>query len=507
MEGKVLSRRPTFIESALALIVCAIIVGVGVFKYHVDPHIPIVICTIFVSCFGMFILRVPWKKLEEGLVTCVSCSVSAFVILMMVGLVIGSWIVSGAVPSIIYYGLNIISPKIFLLAALIISSVVGVATGTSWGTIGTIGIALMGIGEGLGIPAPMTAGAAISGAYFGDKMSPLSDTTNLAPALAGTDLFTHIRAMCWTTGPSMVIVAVIYYFLGLKYGGGAFDPAKIKAIQGLMAAEFNISIIGFIPPILVIGLSIAKVPALPGVFAGIVSASILALVHGTDLGDLLRILHNGYETKVAGAIAGTESLTKVAEILAANNVVGVSAEMAKEASGVLTELLNRGGLDQMMWSVSLIVIAISFGGIMETIGFLEVLLGVMLKDVKSIGGTILATGIACIMSNVFLGEQYLSIVMPGRMFASVYKERGFDPRMLSRSLEDMGTLTSPLVPWNTCGGYLSSMLGVSTLAYAPYALLCYINPIVSVSLAFLGIGNFYIDKNVDEPEEPAVAEA
>ena len=216
MEGKVLSRRPTFIESALALIVCAIIVGVGVFKYHVDPHIPIVICTIFVSCVGMFVLRVPWKKLEEGLVTCVSCSVSAFVILMMVGLVIGSWIVSGAVPSIIYYGLNIISPKIFLLAALLISAVVGLATGTSWGTIGTIGIALMGIGEGLGIPAPMTAGAAISGAYFGDKMSPLSDTTNLAPAMAGSTLFDHINHMMYTTGLSYGIAAIIYIIIGLN---------------------------------------------------------------------------------------------------------------------------------------------------------------------------------------------------------------------------------------------------------------------------------------------------
>jgi len=388
----------------------------------------------------------------------------------------------------IYYGLAILNPSIFLFATLLICSVVSLSTGTSWGTSGTVGIALMGIALGLGIPAPLTAGVVISGAYFGDKMSPLSDTTNLAPAVAGTDLFQHIRAMVWTTGPTYIIVAVITIVIGFRYAGGELDAAKIAAIQSLMKAEFWINPIALLAPLVVIGLSAMRKPALPSLWAGIFVAIVIALVNGSGIGDILNIMQYGYSPTVSATIAGAgEDAAALAAALAESNIT-VAPAIALEAANDIVKLMERGGLQSMNWTISLIICAFTFGFAMDTCGFLKVMLEAIMKPIKSVGGMITATIMSCLVCDIFLGDQYLSIAMPGTMFRSAYEEKGLHPRMLSRSLEDSGTLLSVLIPWNTCGAYHTTVLGVPTLEYAPYAFLNYLNPIVAILLTYMGIG-------------------
>ncbi len=376
---------------------------------------------------------------------------------MIIGMVIGIWMQSGVVPSLIYYGLSILSPSIFLLATLLITSIVSLSTGSSWTTSGTVGIALMGIAHGLGIPAPLTAGVVISGAYFGDKMSPLSDTTNLAPAVAGSSLFDHIRAMVWSTGPTYLIVAAICIVIGMKYAGGTLDAEKISAMQQMMKAEFNIGLLGFLPPVLVIVLAVMKTPAIPGLFAGVLVAAVMSAVQGNGLGDIINAIHYGYEASFAADVAGAEGGALLSLLGEAN--LSVAPEMATEVGELLTDLLSRGGLDSMMWSISLVFSALFFGGAMEACGFLETIVGSITKQVKTVGGMMGAVIGSCFVANLFL-ETSTCPRHTGRMFKVSFEEKGLAPRMLSRALEDSGTLTSALIPWNTCGAFQSSVLGV-----------------------------------------------
>jgi NhaC family Na+:H+ antiporter len=467
----------------------AVIISYGVLFLGVDAHIPIVVSAVLVCLVGLIVLKKPWSEIEEGALNAIAVALQAIVILMIIGIIIGSWIQTGVVPTLIYYGLAILSPGIFLLATLLITSIVAISTGSSWTTSGTVGVALMGIGFGLGIPAPISAGIVISGAYFGDKMSPLSDTTNLAPAVAGANLFDHIKAMVWSTGPTYLIVAGITIFLGMKYGGGSLDAAKIDALQTMLAAEFPISFIGFIPPLVVIVLAAMKTPAIPGLFSGVLIAMIMAILQGHGLGDIFGAMHYGYEAQLSAEIAGAEG-SALTSLLSQSNL-SMAPEMATEVGNMLNELLTRGGLDSMMWTISLIFCALFFGGAMEACGFLETIVHTLTKSVKSVGGMMLSVVISCFVSNLFLGDQYLSLVIPGRMFKTAFEEQGLAPRMLSRATEDAGTLTSALVPWNTCGAFQSSVLGVPTLAYAPYAFLNYLNPIVSVIISYMKIGIYW----------------
>jgi len=467
----------------------AVIISYGVLGLGVDAHIPIVISAVLVCLVGLIVLKKPWSEIEEGGLNAIAVALQAIVILMIIGIIIGSWIQTGVVPTMIYYGLAILSPGIFLLATLLICSIVALATGSSWTTSGTVGVALMGIGFGLGIPAPVSAGIVISGAYFGDKMSPLSDTTNLAPAVAGANLFDHIKAMVWSTGPTYLIVAGITIFLGMKYGGGTLDIAKIDALQTMLAAEFPISFIGFVPPLVVIVLAAMKTPAIPGLFSGVLIAMIMAIFQGHGLGDILGAMHYGYEAQLSAEIAGAEG-GALASLLSQSNLT-MAPEMATEVGTMLTDLLTRGGLDSMMWTISLIFCALFFGGVMEACGFLETIVGTLMKSVKTVGGMMTSVAVSCFVSNLFLGDQYLSLVIPGRMFKTAFEEKGLAPRMLSRATEDTGTLTSALVPWNTCGAFQSSVLGVPTLAYLPYAFLNYLNPLVSILISYMKIGVYW----------------
>jgi NhaC family Na+:H+ antiporter len=506
MTEEAVGKKPSFGIAVMVVLVAALIIGYSVLKLEAEVHIPLVLCALFAALVGRWVLGIPWKTIEEGMINGIVLALQAVLILYIVGMIIGAWIQSGVVPSLIYYGLDLLSPRWFLLATLLICSVVSLSTGTSWGTTGTVGIALMGVAMGLGIPAPLAAGVVISGAYFGDKMSPLSDTTNLAPAIAGTDLFQHIRAMIWTTGPTYLLVCAITIILGMKYGGGTLDAAKISAIQSVMSHEFDISLLGFVPPVLVIALCVMKMPAIPGLFAGVVAGAVIAAFQGLGIGDIMNVIQNGYSATLSATLSGAEDLTAVAKALAENNIMGVTPEMAKEVGGMLSDLLTRGGMQSMNWTISLIICALSFGGIMERCGFLEVMLRTILKGVRSVGGLVASVIASCFICNVFLGDQYLSIVMPGRMFRLGFEEKGLHPRMLSRSLEDAGTLTSVLIPWNTCGAYNSGVLGVPTIEYVPYAFLNYLNPLMAILLTYLGIGTAWKGKDgepVITKEKPA----
>jgi len=481
--------KPSLGLSIGVFVAAAVIISYGVLKLGVDAHIPIVFSAVLVCIVGLTVLKMPWSQIEEGGLNAIAVALQAVVILMIIGMVIGIWIQSGVVPTLIYYGLSILSPSIFLLATLLITSIVSLSTGSSWTTAGTVGIALMGIAHGLGIPAPLTAGIVVSGSYFGDKMSPLSDTTNLAPAVAGANLFDHIRAMIWSTGPTYVIVAAICIFLGMRYAGGELDAEKISAMQQMMKAEFNIGLLGFLPPVLVIALAVRKTPAIPGLFAGVLIAAIMSAVQGNGLGDIISAIHYGYEATFASEVAGAEG-EALLNMLSQFNL-NIAPEMATEVGSLISDLITRGGLDSMMWTISLIFCALFFGGVMEACGFLETIVGSITRQVKTVGGMMGSVMGTCFLANLFLGDQYLSLVIPGRMFKTAFEEKGLAPRMLSRALEDTGTLTSALVPWNTCGAFMSSVLGVATLAYAPYAFLNYLNPIVSFIMSYMKIGIYW----------------
>lgn len=449
-------KKATIGHALIPILVLMVSLFIGISYLGVDAQIPLIIGIIVASAVGILMLGFSWAELEKGAIETIQMSMQAILILMIIGTVVGTWILCGTVPAMIYYGLQILSPGIFLVATCLICCIVSLATGSSWTTAGTVGIALMGVGLGLGMPAEIVAGAVVSGAYFGDKISPLSDTTNLAPAMAGSTLFEHIKYMLYTTVPSLLIALVLYGIIGSKYAGSQLDTSNIQIILDGIAANFNISPVLFLPPIIVIGMVIMKVPAIPGLMSGTILGGIFAAIfQGSSFGDILNTAHYGFEIE----------------------------------SGVdmVDELLNRGGLDSMMWTVSLILLAMVFGGIMERTGMLQALAGAILKMANNTGSLVLATVLTCIAINILAADQYLAIVIPGRMYKDAFDERGLEPRLLSRTLEDAGTLTSSLIPWNTCGAYMQSVLLVSPLAYAPYAFLNLINPVIAVIYAYTGI--------------------
>lgn len=462
MDDRSERRKPHLYEALLSFGFLILVMGVSIFFYEVDPHIPMLIGTLFASIIAIKI-GYSWDEIQTSMFDGIYQALQAIIILSIIGVLIGIWILAGVVPAMIYYGLGILKPNIFLVATVIICSITSLATGTSWGTAGTIGIALMGIAKGLGVPAPIAAGAIISGAYFGDKMSPLSDTTNLAPAVAGTDVFTHIKYMLPSTILSYGITLVIFLFIGFNFKDGVSDLSAIDAIREGINASFTISPLLLIPPLAVIVAIAFKVPAIPGITIGIVIGGIMAIfMQGANLGHLLVAAYDGFVSET-----------------------GVT---------MIDELLSAGGLMGMMYSISLTIIAMMFGGIMEKTGQLEVVVNTILKRIKSIGGLVSVTVFTSLFSNATMPEQYISIVVPGKMYAPAYKERGLHPKMLSNALESSGTLTSVLIPWNTCGAFFYSILGISALEYGKWAFFNYLTPIIVIGMAVLGLNIARIDE-------------
>jgi len=399
---------------------------------------------------------------------------NAIYILILIGGLAGTWLIGGIVPAMIYYGLELINATFFLPTAVVIAALVSLSTGSSWSTTATVGIALMGIGQTMGIPVAIVAGAVISGAYFGDKLSPLSDTTNLAPAMAGTDLFTHIRYMLYTTVPSLLISLILFTIIGLKYAEGALNAEEIATVQNLIQETFNITPWVFAVPIGVIVLISRKTDALVAIAMGTLGGLIMALLFQ---GEVMTILGNGefprYET-------------------ALRSVYGEIAIPSENA--ILSDLLSSSGMSGMMGTVWLVLSAMAFGGAMEACGFLTIITNAIVGLAKNTASLITSTLIACGVLNVTASDQYLAIVVPGRMFKDVYKKRGLAPENLSRTLEDSGTVTSVLIPWNTCGAYQSSVLGVATGDYFIYAFFNLISPIMTLIYAWFGIKIQKIEK-------------
>ena len=459
-------RKPYLYEAILSFGFLIVVMAISIAKFEADPHVPMLIGSAFAALMAIR-LGYSWEEIEKSMFDGIYQALQAVIILAVIGVLIGVWLEAGVVPSMIYYGLSILRPNIFLVAALIICSITSLATGTSWGTAGTIGLALMGIASGLGIPAPIAAGAVVSGAYFGDKLSPLSDTTNLAPAVAGTDVFTHVKFMISSTAIVYVLSMALYLFIGFKYTSTSADMSSIAVIKDGLAASFNISPFLLIPPLAVIVSIAFKVPAIPGITIGIALGMIEAFIfQGSTLGSILDASYGGFVSET-----GLE---------------------------VIDELLTAGGLDGMMYSISLTVIAMMFGGIMEKTGQLEVIVDVILRKVRSATGLITATVATCIFSNATMPEQYISIVVPGRMYANAYKKQGLHPKTLSNALESAGTLTSALIPWNTCGVFMTGILGVSTLQYGKWAFFNYLMPVAAIVLSV--VGGLTVAKIEDDPD-------
>lgn len=423
---------------------------------HVGLVISVVFACIVAACNGW-----KWSYMEKGMLKTINSTMGPILIIIVTGALIGSWIQAGIVPAMVYYGLGILTPGMFLVATCIICAIVSISTGTSWGTAGTVGIALIGIGGGLGIPTGIAAGAVISGAYFGDKMSPLSDTTNLASAVAGANLFEHIRHMVYTVTPTMIIALVLYGFIGMKYSGST-DLSQVEALRTGILECFNISPFLVLPPLLVIVMIALKLPALPGMLFGAIIGSVFGIIfQGTFVGDIPVVWHYGFE------FADPDSVLPE-----------------------LVELLTRGGMDSMMWTILLMLCALALGGVMDCTGMLSSITEGLMRHVKGRGPVVLMTLLTAIFINIIPGDLYLSIVMTGRMYKEVFEDMRLKRKNLSRILEDSSTLTSNLVPWNACGAYMQGVFGIPQWGpggYAPYAFLNLLCPVVSAFYGFTGI--------------------
>ena len=452
-------RTPKVYHAFITFGILIIVMAVGIIVYGVDVHVPMFIGVIAAACMALY-LGFSWEFVEKAMMDGIYNALQAVIILAVVGILVGVWIAGGIVPAMIYYGLKLLSPSIFLVAALLICSITSLATGTAWGTMSTMGLALMGIALGLGIPAPMAAGAIISGAYFGDKMSPLSDTTNLAPAMAGTDVFTHVKFMILPTAIAYGIALVAFAIMGISYAksGQGADMSAVQEMSNGLSSLFNINPILLLPPIIVIVAVALKVPAIPGITLGIISGAIIGMIfqgENCSLGVILDVGMNGFTCE-----SGVASID---------------------------DLLSSGGLNNMMYSISLTIIAMMFGGIMEKTKQLDVIVEKILHIAKKPATLVVTTEATCVLSNATMPEQYISIVVPGRMYAETYRNMGLHPKTLSNALESAGTVTSALIPWNTCGVFILATLGVSTFQYFPYAVFNIAMPIVTAILAFTGL--------------------
>lgn len=423
-----------------------------------------------------------WQQIEEGITEGISVALGAMLIILAVGSLIGTWLLSGTVPTLIYFGLELLNPSLFYAASCIICGVVALSIGSSWTTAATIGVALMGVASGMGLEPAIAAGAIVSGAYFGDKMSPLSDTTNLAPAVSGTELFAHIRYMGYTAGPAFVISVVLFLILGLNADTNV-SLQRLELMQQQLESTFNIGWAMLVPLAVLLYLAATRKPALPTVFFGALLGGAWALI---------------FQPEMISQIAGEEGWVPAIKVvwLALSDGVAVSTGSAN-----LDSLLSGGGMVSMLNTVWLILSAMTFGAIMEKVGLLERFIRGMLKSAKSVGSLITGTIFTCFGANVLTADQYMAIVLPGRMFKEEYEKRNLDPRVLSRTLEDSGTITSALIPWNTCGAYMFSVLAVSPFEYGIYAFFNYLTPLIAIVFAYTGWTILYLEPK----EEPAKA--
>ena len=411
-----------------------------------------------------------WLEIEESIVYGITVAIKPLLILFCVGSLIGSWIMSGTVPTMIYYSLLILDPSIFYSASCIICALIALSIGSSWTVAGTVGIALIGAAAGLGMSVEITAGAIISGSYFGDKMSPLSETTNLAPAVAGTDLFGHIGHMIWTTLPSILIALVLFTAIGLNIDT-TNTSSNLEITMQLLSENFSINVFMLLPVIMLLVMANKKFPPIPTILAGVILGVLIALI---------------FQRSAISSLGG-ETTNNLLALFKGIWITLFDGFVLNSGNDTLDNLMTRGGMSSMLSTVWLVLCAMVFGGVMEKTGLLQRLVDYALSFAHNTG-TLIATTIAtCIGANIITSDQYISVVLPGRMYKLEYQSRKLDPRILSRTLEDAGTITSPLIPWNTCGAYMSATLGVATFAYLPYCFFNIINPIIALIYGFLNI--------------------
>lgn len=468
------STQPISLTLALTpLLLLVILLGINVF-YFGDASLDgsnqfILLIGGFLAALVGFYQKVSYENMMDAVSNNLKSTSGSLLILLMVGALSGSWLISGIIPSMIFYGIKILNPTVFLAASVVICALISVATGSSWTTSATVGIALIGVGNAMGVPVGMTAGAIISGAYFGDKMSPLSDTTNLAPVMAGGELFSHIRYMTYTTIPSIAITLIVFILLslGLEVNGAVETESLNAAIQ----ERFFISPILFIVPVLVVLMIVKKTPPL------------IALLAGTLLGGVVALI---FQPSLVASITGAHSLNfeNGYKGMLTAFTTDISISTSNEA---LNDLFNSGGMAGMLGTIWLIVCAMVFGGVMEAIGALNRITQSLLSLAQSTFGLFASTVASCLAINLTASDQYLAIVVPGKMFSKAYKDRGLAPENLSRTLEDSGTVTSALIPWNTCGAYHSSVLGVPVFEYFIFAVFNYVSPFVTLTFAALNI--------------------
>jgi len=430
-------------------------------------------------------LGYPWRELERGIVRGISLSMGAILILLVVGALIGTWILAGVVPTMIYYGLKLLSPAVFYAAACVICSFVSIATGSSWTTASTIGIALVGVATAQDLNLGLTAGAIISGAYFGDKMSPLSDTTNLAPAVAGTELFVHIRHMMWTTTPSLILALVGFAVIGWL----SPIPEQARDLDVILAALDGSFVIGLhllLPAVLVVVLVWRRMPAFPALLIGSLVGAVFAFV---------------FQPRAILTFVGETDLPRVLALVKGCWMALFAGFTSTSGNQALDDLLSRGGMANMLNTVWLILSAMMFGAVLETTKMLEKLAASVLSMVSSTGTLVAATLASSATMNVIASDQYIAIVLPGRMFRAEYRRRRLHPKNLSRALEDAGTLTSPLVPWNTCGAFMAGTLGVPAFTYLPYCFFNLLNPLVSAAYGFTGFTIEHLPEGEEADED------
>lgn len=461
-KGKTI-KKPSLLISVIPFVCLIVFMLLGVLVFDSAPQIPLVICCAITAIIGKF-LGHSWEDMEQSMIKTNSMAMQANFIIMIVGCLVGTWIAGGVVPGMIFYGLKLFTPTMFLFLLPIICAIVSVSTGSAWTTAGTMGTAAMGIGAGLGIPLPIVAGAVVTGASFGDKLSPLSDSTNLSAGVAGANVFDHIKHMLYTTVPSFLIAITLFAIIGMRFKGGAgADTTEINAVLETLQATFKISPIIFIAPLSVVLMIIFKVPAIPGMIGGTLVGVLFSLGQGHAISDILSSLFYGFEISSGNAMVDS--------------------------------LLNRGGMLGMMETISLVICALCFGGLVKQIGCLDTIIAKILQHCHSRGSIILSNIVSCIAMNFMAADQYMAIVIPGQMYKPVYEKLNLHPKNLSRVLEDSGTLTSGLVPWSTCGAIYFTTLGVSAFAYAPFHFLGLINPIISAIYGYTGFALEPLDKN------------
>ncbi|AZT92978.1 Na+/H+ antiporter NhaC [Brevibacterium aurantiacum] len=459
-------KRPSLGWSLVPLAAMLVLLAVGYGVLGLAPE-PLLILSAIIAGLVALRMGLSWEEMLLGIREKLDAAMPALLVLISIGILIGTWMIAGTIPMMIYYGLGLISAQFIVLIAFVISAIVSVITGTSWGSAGTVGVALMGIAGGLDAPLAATAGAIVAGAYFGDKLSPLSDTTNLAPIAAGTTLWEHIRHMLYTTIPATVVALALYLFVGINQQSGGTDSDQITAVKGTLDSLFSFNVLLLLPMLIVLGGAVLKLPTLPTIIGSSLVAGILAAIFQKV----------NLESIFASTVDGFTP-----------DMLEVGSSTLKNLDPQVVELVSQGGMASMTGVILIAFSAFAFAGIMSKSGALETIIRSLLKFVKRTGDLVLSTVVSCLTMAVVTGNSYLSIIVPGELFKKAYADRGLDAKNLSRTLEDSGTVVVPLIPWSSAGVYMAGVLGVSVLDYAPWAVFCYVGFAFAIILGYTGIG-------------------